>query len=212
MVELVVFDLDGTLIDSRRDLAGAVNYMRGTMGLEPLSEKRVVSFIGNGLNSLVRRSVADAEIDFDTALARMKKFYSEHLVQSTVLYPGVESGLKELRDSGMLLAVVTNKATSLAVTILEKLGIAGCFCEIIGGDGEYPLKPAPDALLGLQKKYNFKSGNCWMVGDHYTDMEAGRRASWRRILVTYGFGEAREETPDYTVGSFAEFVNVIRRF
>lgn len=212
MVELAVFDLDGTLIDSRRDLAGAVNYMRGTMNLEPLEESRIVSFLGNGINSLVRRAIADADIDFDKALDRMKKFYADHLVESTVLYPGVAAGLKELRSSGMLLAVVTNKPVRHAVKILEQLNVAGCFSDIIGGDSEYPLKPEPDSLLALQKKYNFKSGNCWMVGDHYTDMEAGRRAGFRRILVTYGFGDPQDETPDYTVDSFNEFVNVIRKF
>lgn len=88
MVKLIVFDLDGTLIDSRRDLAGAVNYMRGSMGLEPLSAERVVSFVGNGVANLVRRAVADADVDFDEALRRMKRYYADHLVDSTCLYPG----------------------------------------------------------------------------------------------------------------------------
>ena len=86
MVKLIVFDLDGTLIDSRLDLAGAVNHMRGTMGLEPLTADRVISFVGNGVPNLVRRAIADAEVDFDEALRRMKKYYSCHLMDSTSLY------------------------------------------------------------------------------------------------------------------------------
>jgi len=86
MPGLVVFDLDGTLIDSRMDLAGAVNYMRASMGLEPLKNDIIVSFIGGGVVNLVRRSIADADVDFDTALHRMKSFYADHLVDTTILY------------------------------------------------------------------------------------------------------------------------------
>ena len=86
------------------------------------------------------------------------------------------------------------------------------FSAIIGGDGEYPLKPAPDALLALQKRFNVPVSGCWMIGDHYTDMEAGRLAGFRRIFLSYGFGETRDETPDYTVDKFSEIANVIRGF
>lgn len=212
MAKLLVFDLDGTLIDSRQDLAAAVNFMRQSMGLEPLDRARVVSMIGNGVNSLVRRAVADADVDFDTALKRMKRFYADNLLASTVLYPGVEEGLNVLKNMSLKLAVVTNKPAAATLKILEALGVAKYFSDIIGGDGEYPLKPAPDALIALQKKYNLSASDCWMIGDHYTDLEAGRHAGFRRIQVTYGFGEAREETPDYTVDSFSEIADLIRGF
>lgn len=212
MAELLVFDLDGTLIDSRRDLAGAVNYMRQSMNLEPIDHERIIRMVGNGINSLVRRAVADADVDFETALKRMKRFYADHLLESTTLYDGVASTLAELQKSVPHLAVVSNKPAAATLKILEGLGVAKYFSDIIGGDGEYPLKPEPDALLALQKKYNLSADKCWMIGDHYTDLEAGRRANFRRILVTYGFGEAKEETPDYTVDSFTEITNVIRGF
>lgn len=212
MAKLLVFDLDGTLIDSRQDLAAAVNFMRQSMGLEPLDRARVVSMIGNGVNSLVRRAVADADVDFETALKRMKRFYADNLLASTVLYPGVEEGLNVLKNMSLKLAVVTNKPAAATLKILEALGVAKYFSDIIGGDGEYPLKPAPDALIALQKKYNFSASDCWMIGDHYTDLEAGRHAGFRRIQVTYGFGEAREETPDYTVDNFSEIADLIRGF
>lgn len=212
MVKLIVFDLDGTLINSRLDLAGAVNHMRGMMGLEPLTADRVISFVGNGVPNLVRRAIADAEVDFDEALRRMKKYYSCHLVDSTSLYPGVKAGMKELNEAGIKLAVVTNKPTGAATVILEKLGVAGFLADIIGGDSDYPLKPEPDALNALRAKYRLPAESCWMFGDHYTDLEAGRRAGFRRALAKYGFGEARGEKPDFEVDSFSEFVMAIKGF
>lgn len=212
MVKLIVFDLDGTLIDSRHDLTGAVNYMRGSMGLEPLSAERVVSFVGNGIINLVRRSVADAEVDFDEALRRMKRYYADHLVDTTCLYPGVSAGLKELKESGITLAVLSNKPTAASAKILDRLGVAGFFSDIIGGDGNYPLKPEPDALLALQAKYGFDASSCWMFGDHYTDLEAARRAGFRRALARYGFGDPREEKFDFEVDSFGEFVIAVKGF
>lgn len=212
MVKLIVFDLDGTLIDSRHDLAGAVNYMRGSMGLEPLSAERVVSFVGNGIINLVRRSVADAEVDFDEALRRMKRYYADHLVDTTCLYPGVSAGLKELKESGITLAVLSNKPTAASAKILDRLGVAGFFSDIIGGDGNYPLKPEPDALLAFQAKYGFDASSCWMFGDHYTDLEAARRAGFRRALARYGFGDPREEKFDFEVDSFGEFVIAVKGF
>lgn len=212
MVKLIVFELDGTLIDSRHDLAGAVNYMRGSMGLEPLSAERVVSFVGNGIINLVRRSVADAEVDFDEALRRMKRYYADHLVDTTCLYPGVSAGLKELKESGITLAVLSNKPTAASAKILDRLSVAGFFSDIIGGDGNYPLKPEPDALLALQAKYGFDASSCWMFGDHYTDLEAARRAGFRRALARYGFGDPREEKFDFEVDSFGEFVIAVKGF
>ena len=212
MAKLIAFDLDGTLIDSRLDLAGAVNYMRCSMGLEPLETERVVHFVGNGAAALVRRAIADAEIDFDEALHRMRTFYFDHITDTTVLYPGVAAGLKQLHEAGNTLAVVTNKPGKETEKILSQLGVREFFADVIGGDSDFPLKPEPDALLYLKQKYNVSDSQCWMIGDHYTDLESGRRAGFRRIFLTCGFGNTGEETPDYTAESFSDVSLILSGF
>lgn len=212
MVKLIVFDLDGTLIDSRMDLAGAVNYMRASMGLDPLATERIVSFVGNGVANLVRRAIADSDIDYDEALRRMKRHYSDHLVSTTALYPGVITGLKELRNAGITLAVLSNKPTAACKKILTALDTASYFAEIQGGDGDFPLKPEPDVLQDMMKRFDATSENCWMFGDHYTDLETARRAGCRSALARYGFGDPKEEKFDFEVNSFGEFVMAIKGF
>ena len=164
--------------------------------------------MGNGAAALVRRAIADSEIDFDQALYRMRKFYYDHVADTTVLYPGVSAGLKQLKEKNCKLAVVTNKPLRETEKILTLLGVRVCFDDVIGGDSDYALKPEPDSLLALKEKYNIPENCCWMVGDHYTDLEAARRAGFRSIFVTYGLGETREENPDYTAEQFSD-INLI---
>lgn len=212
MVSLIAYDLDGTLIDSRLDLAGAVNAMRAEMGLEPLNTERIVSFVGNGIKNLVRRSVADTEVDFETAYKRMRNYYADHLVDSTALYPGVSAGLRELKNSGIKQVVISNKAEDATCRILKLLGVIDCFDAVVGGDAAYPLKPEPDSLLAMAAKFGATPGSAWMFGDGYTDLEAARRAGFRSALARYGFGDPREEKSDFQVDSFPEFVMAIKGF
>jgi len=212
MVKLIVFDLDGTLIDSRLDLAGAVNQMRGSMGLEPLATERIIRFVGNGMGNLVRRAIADADVDFDEALRRMKNYYADNLVETTALYLGVHAGLEELKNAGILLAVLSNKPGDASRTILDKLGVGGFFSDVIGGDSDFPLKPEPDALIDLMRRHEIPPANCWMFGDHYTDLEVARRAGCHAALSRYGFGDPGEEKFEFEVNSFPEFVMAVKGF
>ena len=213
MPGLIFLNLDGTLIDSRLDLAGAVNHIRAAMGLEPAdAEDRIVQYSGPGVINQARRAIADPEIDADTALDRMKRFYAEHIAATLRLYPGVRAGLAELHQSGVKLAVVTNRGTAAATALLERFGIAADIDKVVGGDCDYPLKPAPDALTALRNSFELPVTGCWLFGDCASDLEAARRAGFRRVFARYGIGEAGEETPDFEVGSFAEFVTAIRGF
>lgn len=212
MPGLIFFDLDGTLIDSRLDIAGAVNHIRASMGLEPASGERIVTFTSPGVINLVRRAVSDAALDSDAALQRMKRFYADHLASTIRIYPGVKDGLDELHRSGVKLAVVTNRDTGSAQEILRKFGIAEFIDSVVGGDCDYPLKPAPDALLAVQSAFSQPKERCWLFGNRESDLEAARRAGFRRIFSRYGGGDPGRETPDFEVGSFAEFVTAIRGF
>ena len=202
--DLMVFDLDGTLIDSMRDLMVAINAMRTHYGLPEVDLDTAKTFVGNGAKTLVHRALGDSKADFDAALRYYRDYYAAHQLVHTGLYPGVAEGLAELRRNGIVLAVVTNKPSSDALAILNGLGVAEELAEICGGDSGLPLKPEPDALLHMKERFGARE--CWMVGDHYTDLEAGRRAGFYRVLARYGFGQPRDEIPDMTVDSFPELV------
>lgn len=212
MGKLVVFDLDGTLVDSHLDLAGAVNYVRAGMNLEPLDSERIVEFVGNGQEMLLRRAIGDAEVDFAEALRRLKSYYADHLLDTTRLYPGAQAALQALTDQGAVLALFSNKPEASCRKILSGLDIEKYFQLVIGGGGDFPLKPEPDALISMRQFYQLNRESCWMVGDHHTDLEAGRRAGFRTIFMKYGFGNRGNETPDFEAESFAEFSAIILGF
>ncbi|MBP5531678.1 MAG: HAD-IA family hydrolase [Lentisphaeria bacterium] len=202
--DLMIFDLDGTLINSIRDLAVAISALRTHYGLSEVDVATASTMVGNGAVNLVHRALAGLDVDYDAAIKYYREYYAAHQLVYTKLYPGVAEGLAELKRNGVVLAVVTNKPSPDALAILKALGAAELLAEICGGDSGLPLKPEPDALLDMKKRFGARK--CWMVGDHYTDLEAGRRAGFFRVWARYGFGQPREEVPDMTVDSFAELV------
>ena len=213
MPGLIFFNLDGTLIDSRLDLAGAVNQIRSSMGLEPAdAEERIVNYSCPAIINPARRAIADPEIDAETALSRMKRFYAEHISATLRLYPGVRAGLAELHQSGVKLSVISNRGTAEATALLERFGLAANIDKVVGGDCDYPLKPAPDALLAVQAAFAQPKERCWLFGDSALDLEAARRAGFRRVFARYGGGDPGSESAEFDVGSFAEFVTAIRGF
>ena len=209
-MKLAVFDLDGTLVDSAQDLATCINMTRATYGLAPLTVKTVAGYLGCGIRDLMTKSLSDMdEPDLDDALKKQAGFYAEHLTDATCLYPGVAETLQKLHDCGVKIALVTNKEVWAAEKILQNLRVAELFDDIIGGNSGYPFKPEPDSLLALKEKYTVETENCWMIGDHHTDLCAGRRAGFKRIFCTYGFGNCGEDVPDFTVESFSEIFPLI---
>ena len=202
MKKAVFFDLDGTLMDSIGDLRTAINLTRASYGAGPLALEDVRSYIGDGVRLLVERALQGIPHDPEEAVRRQLDNYAAHYLDTSGLYPGVVDGLTQLKDAGWLVALVTNKPESAAEYLLDKLGILPMFDGIAGGEGKYPLKPDPSGCLALLSDFDVDPCNGVMVGDHYTDLEVGRRAGMCRVLAQWGFGDARTEKWDYAAPDF----------
>lgn len=192
----VLFDLDGTLIDSRRDLATAVNLLRAEYQLLPLSVETVTAFIGDGARNLVRRALADATVDIDEALPRFKQHYAAHMTDETRCYPGTHATLNTLCAAGLRCAVITNKPERATRALLEHFDLLTFFDPVIGGDTLPVMKPDPLALLHVAEQWSVAPAQLIMVGDHYTDITAAHRAGMRAVYLRSGFGVIRDEQPD----------------
>lgn len=205
--QLLIFDLDGTLADTRADLATGINLMRAHYGLKALSLADVESYVGDGIRKLVERALQGANVNVDEAVALNKKFYTEHMLDKTALYPGVADGLKKLAAAGHRLAVLSNKPGDPSRTILKHLGVGELFFRIVGG-GDLPnLKPAPDGILALMAESGIAAQNTWMLGDHHTDLEVAHNAGVKSGFVTYGIGHPGKFTADQVWNGFGELVD-----
>jgi phosphoglycolate phosphatase len=202
--QLLIFDLDGTLMDTADDLATSVNLMLAEFGLPTLDTATVTTYVGDGARMLIQRALAGAPVNIDDALALQRRFYREHLTDCTTLYPGVAEGLPQLRRSGHVLAVASNKTIEGTDRILGHFKLRSLF-DVVLGDGSTPrLKPHPDMLERIMTETGVQTSATWMIGDNYTDLAAARLAHVGSILVTYGFGNPRDETPTLKAASFAE--------
>jgi phosphoglycolate phosphatase len=185
---LIAFDLDGTLIDSRRDLADSVNQLIEELGGQPLTEEQIGGMVGEGAALLVRRALRAAGRDERThALARFLEIYDRRLLTHTCLYDGIADVVQRARRWACLV-VLTNKPTAPSERILTALGLRDAFAEVVGGDGAFPRKPDPAALLATMAAANVSPHGTLLVGDSAIDLETARRAGVRCCLVSYGFG------------------------
>ena len=190
-IALVVFDLDGTLIDSRRDLADAANALIAERGGGTLEVDAIAGMVGEGAAMLVTRALTAAglEADLETALPRFLALYDERLLDHTVLYDGVADVLAALA-ARTTLAVLTNKPQRHTETILDGLGIARFFDAVVGGDTPHGRKPDPRGLRHLIAQAGGEAASTLMVGDSAIDLKTARAAGTRVCLVRYGFGFA----------------------
>jgi phosphoglycolate phosphatase len=190
MFRLIVFDLDGTLIDSRRDLANATNALLVECGASPLPEERVGRMVGDGAATLVGRAFAASGIaQPPDALDRFLRLYGDHLLDCTRPYPGIPDALDVLRSQRRL-AVLTNKPLASTRRILDGLALAQYFPHdaVLGGDGLFPRKPDPAGLRHLAETAHVALSETLLVGDSVIDWRTARAAPTAVCLVRYGFG------------------------
>ena len=188
-MDLLIFDLDGTLIDSKLDLAHAVNATREHFGLPPLDLETVGTYIGNGAPVLIRRAMgAEAsQADVDKALEFFMAYYGDHKLDNTRAYPGILEALEALHQASVRMAVLTNKPSRISGRIIEGLGLSKYFLRVYGGNSFDRKKPDPLGVETLLAETGVPKDRALMVGDSAVDVQTARNAGVKVCGVTYGF-------------------------
>ncbi len=207
-VKVIVFDLDGTLFDTRADIVSAVNRARASFGLEPLDFDRVVAMVGNGVKVLAERVFRDSAIVPEIGHSRIMEFYSPDGPSAAPLYPGVAETLARLAAH---LAIVSNKPTELVHALLRKNALDSRFEYVAGGDTFPQLKPDPAALHFIMEHFQATANEVLVVGDHSPDIEMAHAAGAFSAYCNYGFFGKDRVGADFTVNSFPELLDVVRR-
>jgi len=211
--QMVLVDLDGTLVDSVPDLAFCVDAMMQCLDMPLRGEARVREWVGNGVERLVRRALInqlDGEPDealFEKALPVFMGLYAENTSKRSHLYPGVREGLDYLTGAGYKLGCVTNKAAAFTEPLLKDMGIYGCFSIVVSGDTVPKKKPDPMPLLHACAFFGVDPQDALMVGDSMSDVKAARAAGFQIVCLTYGYNhgiDIRESRPDAVIDSMAE--------
>lgn len=217
---VLLFDLDGTLVDSAPDLAAAVNETLVQLGREPFSEATVRNWVGNGALALISRGLSGAkEIDsglpqalVDDALATFLGFYANRVCDKSVLYSGVKETLQTLKSRGYQLAIITNKPEKFIAPILEGLGLQGLFELTLGGDSLPEHKPEPLPLYTACGMLNAQLADCVMIGDSKNDILAAKAAKIASIGVSYGYNYDEDLSiyePEFLFDQFSDLLTVL---
>lgn len=202
----ILFDLDGTLVDSAADLATAINLLRGELDLPPLTIAAVRACVGDGATMLVRRTLGD-ELFSPARMQRFLALYSAHLAEATTLYPGIRACLDLLAERP--LAVVTNKPYQQTVDLLNALDLTRYFPVIIGGDTCPVKKPDPTPVKLALHRLGTTGPRAIMVGDHHTDLKSGQGAGIDVCFCSWGFGDDGGCTPTYRVTDATELQEIL---
>lgn len=212
---LIVFDLDGTLIDSSEDLAISMNATREHFGLSRIDPELIYSYVGNGAAVLVQRAMGGhvSEERLADALKFFLRFYRAHALEHTKLYPGVREMLQQLSEANHKLAVLTNKPVRISADIIQALGVEKQFFRVYGGDSFPAKKPDPEGLETLIREAKVPAAAACMVGDSGVDIETARNAGVRSCGVVWGFQPEsfKLQPPDDVIREPAELLELISK-
>jgi len=217
---LIIFDLDGTLVDSVPDIARAVNIMLAQLGREPVSEARVRGWIGNGVAPLVKRALTGQlqgepeGVLFEQARTLFLAAYRDNVLVDSRAYAGVTELLGWLKQQGRLLALVTNKPAEFLDPLLDGLALDAYFDLVLGGDSLAVKKPDPGPLLHAAAMFGLETDDCLMVGDSVNDIAAAQAAGMPVAAVSYGYepsGDVRCHVPDVVVDSLHDLLLLLQK-
>jgi phosphoglycolate phosphatase len=216
--EMILIDLDGTLVDSVPDLAWCVDEMMKALNMPVRGQDKVRNWVGNGVTKLIERALVD-QLDgapsdelFARAAPIFMDLYTDNASKRSQLYPAVKDGLKWLIDQGIRVGCVTNKDEKFTLKILKDLGLYDFFEIIISGDTLPLKKPHPAPLLHGAKFFGIAPEKAMMIGDSISDVKASRAAGFSIVCMSYGYNhgvDIRTANPDVVIDSFAELQNVI---
>jgi len=209
-IKLIIFDLDGTLVDSLDDLTTATNHMLALMGRSLLTPEGVRRLVGQGARNLVERALVNGTgAEVEQGLAAFLGYNGAHLADRSRLYPGVPETLQTLQRDGLPLAVISNKNVDLCRELLRLLGLDGTFSTILGADSLPFRKPSPEPVLRLLSDFGVPAAATVMVGDSINDVAAGRGAGVVTVGCTYGYGDITElRNADYRIDAFPQLLGL----
>ncbi|SNY93041.1 phosphoglycolate phosphatase [Cohaesibacter sp. ES.047] len=207
----IIFDLDGTLVDTAPDLTGALNHVLGLNNLDPVSVQQVRDIVGYGARITIERGFSHYGIRLDTsaldeAQDQFLAHYAANICKTSTLYPGVQDVIKEFGHAGIRMGVCTNKTEVLAVDLLTQLGVAPSFATICGSDTVPNKKPHPDHVLTALDRMSGEPSTSILVGDSQADVQSGQAAGLPVIAMTYGYTAIPTEAlgADVVLDSFAD--------
>ena len=213
MKRLIIYDLDGTLVDTGDDIVQAVNVVVASMGAPPLPPHEIRAGVGGGVANLIARSLKiDDPARIEAGVRLFRDYYGAHLTDHSRLYPGVRKLLNHFRTR--IQVVLTNKPDWHARALLTALGVAQTFAKILAADARVPVKPDPAAAHALLSQYRVGAKDALMVGDSPIDIETGRRAGIPTVVVSQGFSDAatlRAAAPDFLVRDVSDVLALARR-
>ena len=210
-VDLIIFDLDGTLVDSREDIANAVNFTLKDIGLKEKSKQEISSYIGRGIEHLIRESLGNKQgVLLKRAQSVFEEYYRKHSTDNSVLYPNVKEILEYFKNKKKV--IVTNRNYEFALLTLKALGVYGHFEDIIGGDDIGCMKPSSCPLDKTMHRLNMNKEKTIIVGDMDIDILAGKRTGIATCGVTYGIGKKEDiikAKPDFIIDNIIKLSDII---